>query len=211
MSLYGFFNQMLQRNYEVMWRTKYAAENFKQGDYEKGKDNLTRAGVLFVTATLWPALVEEMVTPYTNSDRDSWGMWTGKTLALGMSATIPFVREFVHGWINNFETGAGILDTGWKELASTFSDIHKGAKMMDAEHGGKTIKDFNALVGVATGVTNNEVGNVMKTIWDSTYRSKETPKGASETYRAATTGRAVGQPDIIQRGIELGAQEGRRR
>ena len=139
MSLYGFFNQMLQRNYEVMWRTKYATENFKAGDYEKGLDNLKRAGVLFATATLWPALVEEMVTPYTSEEKDSWGKWTGKTLALGVSATVPFVREFVHGWINNFETGAGILDTGWKELASTFSDIHKGAKMMDAEHGGKTV------------------------------------------------------------------------
>jgi hypothetical protein len=190
MSLYGFFNQMLQRNYEVMWRTKYAAENFKQGDYEKGLDNLKRAGVLFATATLWPALVEEMVTPYTNEEKDSWGKWTGKTLALGVSATVPFVREFVHGWINNFETGAGILDTGWKELASTFSDVRKGTKMMDAEHGGKTIKDFNGLVGVATGVTNNEVGNIMKTIWDSTHRSKETPKGVKETAKDLITGHA---------------------
>lgn len=190
MSLYGFFNQMLQRNYEVMWRTKYATENFKQGDYDKGLDNLKRAGVLFATATLWPALVEEMVTPYTNEEKDSWGKWTGKTMLLGASATIPFVREFVHGWINNFETGAGILDTGWKELGSTFSDVRKGAKMMDAEHGGKTIKDFNGLVGLMTGVTNNEVGNVMKTIWDSTHRSKETPKGVRETTRELITGHA---------------------
>lgn len=190
MSLYGFFNQMLQRNYEVMWRTKYAAENFKARDYDKGLDNLKRAGVLFATATLWPALVEEMVTPYTNNERDSWGKWTAKTLALGASATVPFVREFVHGWINNFETGAGILDTGWKELGSTFSDVRKGSKMMDAEHGGKTIKDFNGLVGLVTGVTNNEVGNVMKTIWDSTHRSKETPKGVKETARDLITGHA---------------------
>ena len=181
MSLYGFFNQMLQRNYEVMWRTKYATENFKAGDYDKGMDNLKRAGVLFGGATLWPALVEEMVTPYTNSDRDSWGKWTGKTLLLGASATIPFVREFVHGWINNFETGAGILDTCWKELASTFSDVNKGARMMDAEHGGKTIKDFNGLVGVATGVTNNEVGTVMKGIWGCyACRSKKTSKAPSK-------------------------------
>jgi hypothetical protein len=210
-SLYGFFNQVLQRNYEAMWRTKYAVQNFKEGDREAGAKNLKRAAMLLVTSTLAPALVEEMVTPYTNSDKDSWGKWTGKMLINGMSGTIPIAREIVHGFINNYETGVGILDTGFKELKSTYDNIKNPAKAMDAEHGGKTIKDLNAVVGITTGVTNNEVGNVMKTIWDSTHRTKQTPRGPAETYRAATSGRAVGEPDIIQRGVETVAGKGRRK
>ena len=50
--------------------------------------------------------------------------------------------------------------------------------------------DFNGLVGVMTGVTNNEVGNIMKTIWDSTHKSKETPKGVKETSQDLITGHA---------------------
>ncbi len=201
---------MLQRNYEAMWRTKYAAESFKAGDKEKGWENLRRAGVLFATSALWPALVEEMVTPYTNSEHDSWGKWTGKTLLNGMSSTIPFVREIVHAWLNNFEVGGGIFDSGMHEIKSAADDLNQGAKMMDAEHGGKTIKALTSIVGMATGLP-NEVGNVMKTAWDSMHRSKETPKNAAETFRDATTGRAVGQPDIPQRMIEAVGQKGRRK
>jgi hypothetical protein len=211
-SLFGFFNQMMQRLHEMEWRTEYAYKNFKEGDREAGAENLKRAAILFTTSVLAPALVEEWVTPYTNSDRESWGKWTAKTLISGLSATVPGIREFVHGWINNFETGSGILDSGWKTVGSNFSDIEKGAKMLNAQNGGKAIRDLNSIIGTITGVTNNEVGNIMKTIWDATHQSKETPKNAPEVYRDVTTGHAAGPTDLIQPPIEaITGTKGRRK
>lgn len=211
-SLYGFFNQMLQRNYEAAWRAQEGIKAISEGEKQKAKEHISRASMLIATSVLWPALVEEMVTPYTNSDKDNWGKWTAKVLGNGMSSMIPIgVRELVHAWINNWEVGTGIFDTGLREISTEFSDLRKGTAAFTADKGGKMLKDLNATIGLFTGVTNNEVGNVMKTLWDASHKTKETPRNAAETFRDVETGKSYGQPDPLQRGVELAGQKGRRR
>jgi hypothetical protein len=189
-SLYGFFNQMLQRNYEAMWRSKQMAGSFKEGEYQKGLEQIPMITKLLVMGNLSTALVEEMVTPYTNSEHDSWAKWAVKSLAMASSGTVPLVREAVHAWVEGFDTTVGMLDTGMRGLKQTVSDVAHGAKAFDAQHGGKTIKELNSLFGTLTGWSNDEIGNLAKTGWDVTHRSKETPRSTGELLREATTGHA---------------------
>jgi hypothetical protein len=209
-SLYSVFNQMLQRQFEAYWRTKYAKDNYKEADFAEIRGHLGKAALLVATSTLWPIMVEHMVTPDPEKKKEGWLAKTGEYLAEGATLGIPVAREMVHGFLTSGEGGAGMLDSELKTVASSLMDAGKGAKMMDKEHGGKTIKDFTSLIGLATGVP-GEAGNILEAVWNAMHKSKQAPRSPAETYRALTTGKAIGQPDLIQRGIETVTKEGRRK
>jgi hypothetical protein len=209
-SLYSVFNQMLQRQFEAYWRTKYAKDNYKEADFAEIRGHLGKAALLVATSTLWPIMVEHMVTPDPEKKKEGWLAKTGEYLAEGATLGIPVAREMVHGFLTSGEGGAGMLDSELKTVASSLMDAGKGAKMMDKEHGGKTIKDFTSLIGLATGVP-GEAGNILEAVWNAMHKAKQAPRSPAETYRALTTGKAIGQPDLIQRGIETVTKEGRRK
>jgi hypothetical protein len=210
-SLYSVFNQMLQRQFEAYWRTKYAKDNYKELEYGELRGHIGKAALLIATSSLWPVMVEHMVTP--DSDRkkkQSWLAATGEFLAEAGTLGIPVARELVHGYITSGEIGAGMLDTELKTVASGLMDLNKGAKMMDKEQGGKTIKGITNIIGLGTGLP-GAAGNILEAGWNAMQGSKQAPRSPAETYRALTTGKAIGQPDIIQRGIETVTKEGRRK
>jgi hypothetical protein len=219
-SLYSVFNQMLQRQFEAYWRTKYAKDNYKEADFAEIRGHLGKAALLVATSTLWPVMVEHMVTPDPEKKKQGWLGKTAEYLAEGATLGIPVAREMVHGFLTSGEGGAGMLDSELKTVASSLMDVTKSAddktgipritKMMDKEHGGKTIKDFTSLIGLATGVP-GEAGNILEAGWNAMHGSKQAPRSPAETYRALTTGKAIGQPDLIQHGIEAVTKEGRRK
>ena len=64
-SLYGFFNQMLQRQYEMGWRAKEMVGDFKQGEYDRGKQHLGKITTLLVTSVIAPAMQSRRWSPDT--------------------------------------------------------------------------------------------------------------------------------------------------
>ena len=209
-TFYSVFNQMLQRQFEAYWRTEYAMKNYKSQDKDVIAGHLGKAALLVATSSLWPVLVEHMVSPDPDDEKKGGVRKAGEILAEGGTLGLPVAREIVHGFLHSGKITAGMLDSELQQAASPFMDVEKGAKMMDKEHGGKSIKDFTSLIGLATGAP-GEAGNILEAIFNTLNKSKQASRSAAETYRAATTGKAVGQPDIIQRGIEVAGQKGRRK
>jgi len=179
--LYLFFNTMWQRNYEAYWRSKAMVSEF--GDFAKTQDSEAfkrglaegRTAIkLLVMANIAPALIEEWITPYSGHEHDNWGTWAGKTLLMMMSGMIPIVREAVHAYVGGWPSTLGQLDTALGGLSKVVQDLREHHPM-DAQHGGKTIKDFNSLAGTLTGYTNDEIGAVMKWGWDVAHPNRDTP------------------------------------
>lgn len=194
--LYLFFNTMLQRNYEAYARSRAGVKEFGEwaqtkdsAKFQQGKEDIAMAAKALVMANLAPALIEEMVTPYKGHDKDNWGEWSAKTLLMMMGGMIPGVREFIHAAIGDYEPGLGILDTGMRDTVQLFKDLKNGARAFDNEHGGKTIKELNSLVGTFKGYTNDRIGNLMKWGWDVTHPNKDTPRTLYEHAREITSGK----------------------
>lgn len=174
-ALYGFFSHMLQKQYELAWKAKDAVGGFREGNLEDAKKYAPQLIMGFVSYVILPALVEEMVTPYISSERDSWGVKVAKSLALGMSSSLIGVRDFIHALINMRDPAAGLASTFMKTGTDIARDLRKGVKVLDKEHAGNLIKHTFALVGATTGLTNAQTGRSTAFMYRY-YQGLEHPK-----------------------------------
>lgn len=187
-SLYGFFNTMWQRQFETYWRTQYAKKLMTEGEYKAAVAQIPKLALLLTAGPVGVAIVEQMVTPYEGSEKDPLYIYIPKMMMLAGSGTIPWVRDLARAIIDHASPTVGLMDTGLTSIIKAFGDVDKGAHMLDAERGGKTIKDINEVMGLLTGRTNNFYGNVLKTFWDMSHHSPETPRNIGELARDIGTG-----------------------
>src|SRR5262249_61459620 len=95
-SLYGFFNHVANQQYTLGWRAKEAS-GFGPGPATPGElPGLALGAFSYVIA---PAIVEELVTPYTNKEKESWGKKAAKTIGLGLSSSWIGVRDLARAAI----------------------------------------------------------------------------------------------------------------
>jgi hypothetical protein len=186
-SLYGFFSHMLNKQFELSWKAADSFEGLKAGDLGVAKQHAPALLMGLVSYVIFPALVEEMVTPYTNSDRDSWGMKAVKVLGKGMASSFIGVRDFVDGFINTREGGAGLIPTAFKSIYDIGRDISKGKKVINKEEAGRTIKHAFTAVGTLTGLTNAQEGRTGEFLYRY-HQGLEHPKGPMDWGRGLTRG-----------------------
>jgi len=179
-SLFQFWDTMLQRNYEAAWRAKRLGKIVDEEGFKRGVGEITTISKLLFMANIAPAIIEELIDPYPSHDKDNAAVWWAKTMALGVSGMIPGVREAVHLWVTGGGTLGGMMSTMFEPLTGVIHDLEKGSQMFSNQNGGKTLKDFNSLFSELRGWSNDEVGRVMKTAWDITFPSKETPRTMGE-------------------------------
>ena len=175
-SLYGFFSHMQQKQFELAWRAKDSFQGLKAGDLTAAKQHAGPLTVGLVSYIIMPALIEEWVTPYTNAEKDSWGLKALKTFGLGISSSFIGVRDIVNAIVNVRDPGAGMVPTFYKTITDVFRDIGKGPKVFNKEHAGKVIRDAFTVVGALTGLTNASEGKALQFLWEWN-RGKEKPKG----------------------------------
>ena len=178
-SLYGFFSHMQQKQYELAWK---AADAWKDkfgkgsGDAEDTARHTPDLVKGFFSYIVLPAVIEELVTPYTNSEKDSWGMKAAKTLGLGLSASFIGVRDFVRGLINLRDPSAGLIGTSLKAATDLGRDLSQGRKAFTKDKAGNLINHTFALTGVLTGLTNAQEGKVLQYLYNFS-QGREHPKG----------------------------------
>src|SRR5262249_44485941 len=136
-----------------------------------------------VSYVIIPAVVEELVTPYVGSDRDSWGTKAAKMIAIDMAASLIGPRDFVYGLINHAEPTAGMVGTMFKEFHKLGRDISKGTGMFSRRDAGNTLLHTMIVTGILTGYTNAEMGRVLK-FYQRWMNGYEHPKGPFEWIRA---------------------------
>lgn len=178
-SLYGFFSHMQQRQYEMAWKAKdILRDTFGKGSGDA--ENATRHApdLLkgFMSYVIFPAMVEELVTPYLGSEKDSWGKKAAKGMALGLSSSFIGVRDFVHAMVNFRDPSAGLAGTSMKALSDVGHDLSRGKAVLNREHAGNLIKHTAALTGVLTGLTNAQEGRAAEFLYRYS-QGLEKPKG----------------------------------
>jgi hypothetical protein len=150
-SVYNFFNDIFNRQLETVWRAGEAMDLAKEGNHSAAmKMGATVATGVFAYA-VWPAIVEEFVSPQQTSSDESWGKRAGKSLLYTEGATMPFVREFTNAILQGKEPEVGLFSTEGKQLYDVWRDMDK-KEPFNAPHFEKVIRDASSFAGALTGV-----------------------------------------------------------
>jgi hypothetical protein len=153
-SLYGFFSHMQQKQYELAWKARDMIKGNDKDVTYNPKLDLTKGLVSYI---IIPAIVEELVTPYTNAEKDSWGVKAAKTLGLGISSSFIGIRDAVRAVVNQRDPQAGMTGASLKALTDLPRDL--GSKQpMSKERVANILRHTFTLTGVLTGLVNQQEG-----------------------------------------------------
>jgi len=205
-SFYVFFNHIAQRQYELAWRARVASGKSTSQEAIDGvrKGTSFIAGIFFYVIFL--AMVEAWVTPRKGEHQykqDSWAekAWDATAdLALSLSASWVGVRDFVHSVLGGGDPNLGLLGTPISAGRDLYRDI-ADHKSYDPKSAGKIIKHANTAIGVATGLSNAEIGNMMRYVYDLEHGNAH-PQNEGDWWRGMTKGEErprEDRPDMVER------------
>jgi hypothetical protein len=171
-TLYGFFSHILQGQYKLAWNARDLINGQKPmnitTDWAWTGSMLPRFMLYFIV----PAVLDEIITPYTNEEKDSFAMKGAKIMANGLSGSLPFVRDLVRGLVSG-DVEDGTIGTAMKLPQNLMRDL---TGPMNADHASMVVKDAAALNGLLTGWTTAPMGRAGQYIMR--YSSGlERPKG----------------------------------
>ena len=176
-SVYGFFNHIMNRQYEAAWQAGDTLDMIKnkEGTYEDAMQEGRR-----LTGQLWayvlaPAIIEELVSPLTNDEHESWGVKAAKGLAFTLSASWIGVRDLANAVLNGKDPSVGLASAAFKTVTDPLRDLAKD-KPLSKQHAGKLIKDASTLLGTSTGLMPAQIGKLTEFGYD-TAQGTERPKG----------------------------------
>lgn len=192
-SLYGFFNQMLQRQYEMGWRSKEMVGDFKQGEYERGREHLGKITTLLVTSVIAPAMIEEMVTGHHGDDKEGWIERVSKGIVGEMSSGLPVVRDVAHALINKEDPSIGLLSTPYHEVKNLITDVSRPGASVNRQHGGDLAKHILTVIGMFTGLANAQEAKLLKFGID-VKSGAQRPNSPMEVYRGLASGQSKKHP-----------------
>lgn len=156
-SVYGFFNHIMNRQYELAWKSGETLGMVKDGEYRAAMQRAPELTSMLFAYVLAPALIEEMVTPLVSTDNESWGKKAAKGLAFTLGASWVGVRDIASAMLNGRDPSVGLISTTLKTGTDVYRDLSKNAPF-SKEHAGKVVKDAATLLGTLTGVVPAQAG-----------------------------------------------------
>lgn len=174
-SVYGFFNHIMNRQYELMWKAGDTLGMVKQGDLAGAMKMTPELTVGLFSYVLLPALIEEMVTPLASDDKESWGKKAAKGIGYTLSASWIGVRDIASAMLRGQDPAVGLFSTSYKSFVDIARDLNKD-KPLSKDHAGKIIQHGATVIGTATGLMNAQIGKAARFGYDVST-GKERPKG----------------------------------
>jgi len=164
----------------------------KEGQHAEAMKQATKvAGRLFAYVAV-PAMIEELVSPLTSDQHESWGAKAAKGLAFTLSSSWVGVRDIVSAILNGRDPSAGLLTTSYKSITDIVRDI-KAPKPKP----GNIIKHGTTLAGMLTGMAPAQLGRSAE--W---ALSREKPKGPWGWLVGARYGTLKGHSPTFERYME---------
>jgi hypothetical protein len=191
-SVYGFFNHIMNRQYEMLWKAGEMVGDAKAGNYREAMQRAPELTSMLFAYVLAPALIEEMVTPLMSSDNESWGKKAAKGLAFTLGASWVGVRDIASAMLNGRDPSVGLISTAGKTITDVARDLSKSGPF-NKEHAGKIIKDGSTLLGGLTGLVPAQTGRVAQFGYGVT-QGTERPKGPWGWLTGARYGTLKGHP-----------------
>lgn len=141
---------------------------------------------MFFSYVVFPAVIEELVTPLGDDKHESWGVKAGKALAHSLSGSWIGLRDLVNGMVSGRDPSAGLMSTAFKTISDTFRDMKKD-QPMSKQHAGTFLQHFITMVGGLTGLTNAQEGRVAKLVYNYST-GQEKPKGFAQWWHGLRFG-----------------------
>lgn len=115
--LMNFFSHAMNKQIEAMWLYADSGRKLSEGEMKRALSLSYAATSKIVTALIMPAMIEELVTPLTNDERESWGKKTAKAIGRNLTAGFPIVNGFGHAFLTGHDPATGgIIGAGLKPV-----------------------------------------------------------------------------------------------
>jgi hypothetical protein len=150
-SVYNFFNDIMNRQMETLWKAGDAVGLAKEGQRGTAMAMVPGLAASMFAYAIWPAIVEQMVSPLPSKPDDSFAKKAAKGMAYTASASWPGIRDIVNGMLEGKDPDVGLLSTLGQEFTNAVRDFGK-KDPVNTQHAEKLIRDAGGLVGVLTGV-----------------------------------------------------------
>jgi hypothetical protein len=180
MPFYTFFNDMLQRQYETAWRAKDAVGYFKDGNYLRGKEEISKVAMGIWAYFLFPAIVEQAVSPIV-FNKESYGEMAVDILINDIASSWPGIRELVHAYMGGQDPTVSVFGGSARAVVQFGRDMARGQHMFDRNRMGQSIKHFATLVGVVGGYMNAQEGRWGEAAYNVSS-GREHPRGFGQWY-----------------------------
>lgn len=185
-SLYGFFSHILNRQYELMWKSGDTLGLVKKGEYTEAAKKVPELTWGLFSYILFPALIEELVSPITNDEKESWGKKAAKGLVKGVSSSWVGIRDIATAALSGHDPSAGLLSTTFKSATDLYRDLAKDHPL-SKQHAGAIIQHGATAFGALTGLTNAQEGKAARFIYDYTAGNVK-PKGYGQWWHGLRYG-----------------------
>jgi len=172
--LMNFFSHAMNKQVEAMWLYADSGRKLSEGEMKKALSLSYAATSKIITALIIPAIIEEVVTPLTNDEHESYGLKTAKAIGRNLTAGFPIVNGFGHAFLSGHDPATGgIIGSGLKPIWNWIKHPQKTA-------GGDKAAN-NAVSGLAatTGIGYAQIGDLI------------------DLYRKAAKGRALTPREMI--------------
>jgi hypothetical protein len=180
MPFYTFFNDMLQRQYETAWRAKDAANYLKDGNYQRGLEEMPKIAMGIWAYFLFPAIVEQAVSPIV-FNKESYGEMAADIIANDIASSWPIVRDGVHAWMSGQDPTVSVYGSGAIAMARLGRDIARGEHMFDRNRMGQSIKHLATAIGIVGGYMNAQEGRWGEAAYNVSS-GREHPRGFGQWY-----------------------------
>ena len=178
-SVYTFFNDIVNRQLEMLWRAGEMTRDAKtEGGWESAKKHVPAIAATLFASVIAPAIIEEIISPTGGPDAKKEGLGTKifKGGAYTLASGLPGIRDFVHGVLYGTDpTPGGMAVTGARMAENVYRDVWKKQPTSPA-HAQRMIKDSAGLAAMLTGIVTQPMGNVAAFQYGVAHGT-ERPKG----------------------------------
>ena len=157
---YNFFNNALQRNYELAWKSKLAVQGrevpemvgFDSKEFKAGIEHIPKIIGGIIVFGVIPSLIEQMVSPLEQQPGEGNAKHWAKVLTQAYPSMIPGVRDIINGLERNRDPSLGLFGTAMRDVAEPL----RSASWTKSP--GQAFQTANRAIGMATGLTMEPVG-----------------------------------------------------
>lgn len=175
-SVYGFFNHIMNRQYELMWKAGDTLDLVKQGEYKEAMAKTPELTGMLFSYVILPAMIEEMVTPLASDQNESWGKKAAKGLAYTVSASWIGIRDIASAILRGTDPSIGLMSTTYKTITDLSRDFTGKQPPLSKQKAGAIIQHGTTAFGALTGLTNAQMGKSGRYIYNYAT-GQEHPKG----------------------------------
>lgn len=168
---FTFFNDLMNRQVETIWRAGDVVGLVKEGQHKQAMLEATKVSGRLFAYVVVPAMIEELVTPLSSDEHESWAKKAAKGLAFTLSSSWVGVRDIVSAALNGRDPSAGLLSTAYRDFTNVFSEFGK-----TKHNAGVIIKNATALAGALTGMVPAQAGKSGQFV-QGVVSGKEQPSG----------------------------------